>query len=314
MLCDWSPTLKRTPRAGNTSAQQRKRKAHKSDRQKSVVVQHVPGSQTRDDAAEARVPGREIKTSEASGKNTAVRVRSMPVPMRVAHSTGVIDNPKCHQPHVIRIVVVDDYPIFRVGLTQLLNSESEFAVCGEASNAGEAMDVIRKIRPGLVVVALGLKGPNGLEFIKTFRVEFPKTPAIILSRHNEATYAVRSLRAGANAFIIKGDEIGSLLAAVYEVMAGRVYLSPSIASDVITKLLLQKGNPGSDPTDNLTDRELEVLERIGHGEEVKAIAEALRLSPKTVETHRMHIKEKLNLKNAHDVARFAVRWVGVTGV
>lgn len=241
-------------------------------------------------------------------------MQAMPAPMPLGHSTGVIDNPKCHQPHIIRIVVIDDHPIFRVGLTQLLNSEAEFAVCGEASNAGEAMDVIRQIRPGVVVVGLGLKGPNGLEFIKSFRVEFPKTPAIILSRHIEPTYAVRSLSAGANAYITKGDAIGSLLTAVYEVMGGRVYLSPSIASDVITKLLLQKGSHCSDPTDNLTDRELEVLERIGHGEEVKAIAEALRLSPKTVEAHRMHIKEKLNLKNAHEVARFAVRWVGVTGV
>lgn len=223
-------------------------------------------------------------------------------------------NPKCNQPNIVRIVVVADYPIVRMGVAQLLNSEAEFAVCGEASNAGEAMDVVQQIRPDLVIVDLALKGPDGVEFMKSFRAQYPKTRAIILSRQDEPTYAVRSLSAGANAYVTREDAVGSLLRAVHEVMAGRVYLSPSITSDGITRLLLQKRSPGSDPTDDLTDRELAVLKRIGQGEEVKAIAEALRLSPKTVEAHRMHIKEKLNLKGAHEVARFAARWVNVPEV
>jgi DNA-binding NarL/FixJ family response regulator len=120
---------------------------------------------------------------------------------------------------------------------------------------------------------------------------------------------VRSLRAGANGYVTKQDALGSVLIAVREVLHGRVYLSPSMASEVISNVLLTNPEPGSDPTSSLTDRELEILERIGKGEEVKGIAKALHLSPKTVETHRAHIKEKLNLKNAREVARFAVQWI-----
>jgi DNA-binding NarL/FixJ family response regulator len=226
-----------------------------------------------------------------------------------ALSGGVIDNPKCDSPATIRMVVVDDHPLFRHGLTQLLNSDDGFAVCGEASSAPEAMTLIRKLKPNLVIVDLGLKGPGGLELTKSIRVEFPRMPVLVLSMHDEPTYAVRSLRAGANGYVTKQDALGSVLIAVREVINGRVYLSPSMASEVISNVVLTKREPGADPLDGLTDREIEVLERIGKGEEVKAIAKALNLSPKTVETHRAHIKEKLNLSNARQVTRYAVQWV-----
>ena len=223
--------------------------------------------------------------------------------------SGVVDNPKCELPESIRIVVVDDHPLFRHGLVQLLNSDDGFSVCGEASSAPEALTLIRKLRPHMVIVDLGLKGPGGLELTKSIRAEFPRMPVLILSMHDEPTYAVRSLRARANGYVTKQDALGSVLIAVREVMEGRVYLSPSMASEVISDVVLSNRGPGSRPTDNLTDRELEVLDRIGKGEEVKAIATALHLSPKTVETHRAHIKEKLKLKNAREVARYAVQWV-----
>ena len=208
----------------------------------------------------------------------------------------------------IRIVVVDDHPLFRHGLVQLLNSEKSFSVCGEASSASEAMTVVRSQRPSMVIADLGLKGANGLELTKSLRAEFPKMPVLVLSMHDEPTYAVRSLRAGANGYVTKEEALGSVLVAVREVVSGRTYLSPGMASDVISNVVLNKTTPGGNPTDQLTDRELEILERIGKGEEVKAIAKALHLSPKTVETHRAHIKEKLNLSNARQVARFAVQW------
>jgi DNA-binding NarL/FixJ family response regulator len=208
----------------------------------------------------------------------------------------------------IRIVVVDDHPLFRHGLVQLLNSEKSFSVCGEASSASEAMTVVRSQRPSMVIADLGLKGANGLELTKSLRAEFPKMPVLVLSMHDEPTYAVRSLRAGANGYVTKEEALSSVLVAVREVVNGRTYLSPGMASDVISNVVLNKTSPGGSPTDQLTDRELEILERIGKGEEVKAIAKALHLSPKTVETHRAHIKEKLNLSNARQVARFAVQW------
>jgi DNA-binding NarL/FixJ family response regulator len=214
---------------------------------------------------------------------------------------------------LIRILVVDDHPLFRHGLVQLLNSEQTFSVCGEASSAPEALSLARKLRPHMVIADLALKGPGGLELTKSIRAEFPKMPVLVLSMHDEPTYAVRSLRAGANGYVTKQDALGSVLLAVREVINGRTYLSPGMASEVITNVVLANRGPSSQPTDDLTDRELEVLERIGKGEDVKVIAEALNLSPKTVETHRTHIKEKLNLKNAREVARFAVQWSTARG-
>ena len=215
---------------------------------------------------------------------------------------------KADKNSLIRIVVVDDHPLFRHGLVQLLNSEKSFSVCGEASSASEAMTVVRNERPSMVIADLGLKGANGLELTKSLRAEFPKMPVLVLSMHDEPTYAVRSLRAGANGYVTKEEALSSVLVAVREVVNGRTYLSPGMASDVISNVVLNKTTPGGNPTDQLTDRELEILERIGKGEEVKAIAKALHLSPKTVETHRAHIKEKLKLSNARQVARFAVQW------
>ena len=223
--------------------------------------------------------------------------------------SGPVANPKCALPESIRIVVVDDHPLFRHGLIQLLNSDDGFAVCGEASSAGEALDVVRKVKPQLVIADLGLKGPNGIELTKSLLAEFPRLPVLILSMHDESLYAVRSLRAGARGYVTKQEALGSVLEAVRHVMDGQTYLSPKMASQVISKVVVNRIAPEEEITDRLSDRELEVLEMIGAGKEVKAIATALHLSPKTVETHRSHIKEKLNLENARQVARFAVQWV-----
>jgi DNA-binding NarL/FixJ family response regulator len=259
-----------------------------------------------------------MKSTAAAGKQAKKRAHkasgqprplvSKPVAPN-ALSGGVVDNPKSELPESIRIVVVDDHPLFRHGLVQLLNSDDGFSVCGEASSAPEALTLVRKLKPHLVIADLGLKGPGGLELTKSIRFEFPKIPVLILSMHDEPTYAVRSLRAGANGYVTKQDALGSVLVAVREVIDGRVYLSPSMASEVISNVILTNRGPGAHSTDSLTDRELEILERIGKGEEIKAIARALHLSPKTVETHRAHIKEKLKLTNARQVARYAVQWV-----
>ena len=229
-------------------------------------------------------------------------------------SVDRVDIPKDNRPGIIRILVVDDHPLFRHGLVQLLSSDEGFSVCGESSTAPEALSLIRKLKPHLVIADVGLKGPSGLELTKSIRAEFPRMPVLILSMHDEPTYAVRSLRAGANGYVTKQDALGSVLIAVREVINGHVYLSPSMASEVISNVVLTKREPGANPTDILSDRELEILERIGKGEEVKEIASALNLSPKTVETHRAHIKEKLHLANARQVARYAVQWASAHGV
>ncbi len=238
-------------------------------------------------------------------KPTAPKSRNRTTDTR---DSGMLTHAAKGDASTIRIVVVDDHPLFRHGLVQLLNSEAPFEVVGEASSTPEAMTVVRQHKPTMAIVDLGLKGPNGLELTKSLRAEFPKMPVLVLSMHDEPTYAVRSLRAGANGYVTKEEALSSVLVAVREVIAGRTYLSPGMASDVIANVVLAKAAPGGSLTDQLTDRELEILERIGKGQEVKAIAKALNLSPKTVETHRSHIKEKLNFSNARQVARFAVQW------
>ena len=207
-------------------------------------------------------------------------------------------------------MIIDDHPLFRKGLEQLIHSDSAFAVCGEANNGSEAMNVIRKLNPDLAIVDLSLPGANGIELIKNIRAEFPKLPILVLSMHDESLYALRALRAGAEGYVMKHEAMANVIQAIHEVFNGRPYLSPAMAAQVITKFANRQSEGEIDAVERLSDRELEILELIGEGNEVPQIAKALRLSPKTVETHRAHIKEKLNLQNARQVARFAVQWVG----
>ncbi len=211
-------------------------------------------------------------------------------------------------------MIVDDHPLFRKGLEQLIHSDSAFAVCGEANNASEAMDVIRKLNPDLAIVDLSLPGANGIELIKNIRAEFPKLPILVLSMHDESLYALRALRAGAEGYVMKHEAMANVIQAIHEVFNGRPYLSPAMAAQVITKFAHRGSQSEADAVERLSDRELEILELIGKGNEVRQIAKLLHLSPKTVETHRAHIKEKLNLQNARQVTHFAVQWVGTRNV
>ena len=207
-----------------------------------------------------------------------------------------------------RIVIVDDHPLFRKGLEQLINSSADgFGICGEAGDAAEGMTVIRQLKPDLVIVDLSLPGANGIELIKNIRAEFQKLPVLVLSMHDESLYALRALRAGAQGYVMKQEALENVVNAIREVLAGRPYLSQEMSAKLITNFA--SGSNQANPTDKLSDRELEILELIGKGHDVHEIARALHISAKTVETHRAHIKEKLNLKNARQVTRFAVQWL-----
>jgi DNA-binding NarL/FixJ family response regulator len=225
----------------------------------------------------------------------------------VVRSTN--ENPKCDAPDAKRIVIVDDHPLFRKGLQELIQADDSFAICGEAGNAAEAMDVIRKLSPELAIVDLSLPGANGIELIKNIRAEFPKLPILVLSMHDESLYAVRALRAGADGYVMKHEAMANVIQAIREVFDGRPYLSPAMAAEVITKFTHRHAEGETDAVERLSDRELEILELIGKGHEVRQIAKLLHLSPKTVETHRAHIKDKLDLKNSREVARFALQWL-----
>ncbi|HXX40930.1 MAG TPA: response regulator transcription factor [Chthoniobacterales bacterium] len=215
--------------------------------------------------------------------------------------------PRADSPAAKRIVLVDDHPLFCKGLEELLASDGGFVVCGEAANAAAAMDAIRRLAPDLAIVDLSLPGANGIELIKNIRAEFAKLPVLVLSMHDESLYAVRALRAGANGYVMKQEALENVTIAIGEVLAGRPYLSRDMSAKLITNVA--SGISEEEPTSRLSDRELEILELIGKGRDVREIAKALHVSVKTVETHRAHIKEKLNLANARQVARFAIQWL-----
>ena len=231
--------------------------------------------------------------------------------MKTALATN--EKPKPAAVKAKRIIIVDDHPLFRKGLEQLISSTVEgFAICAEAGDAAEGMSKIRQLKPDLVIVDLSLPGANGIELIKNIRAEFQKLPLLILSMHDESLYALRALRAGAQGYVMKQEALENVIGAIREVLAGRPYLSPEMSAKLITNFA--SGTNQSNPTDKLSDRELEILELIGKGRDVHEVAKALHISRKTVETHRAHIKEKLNFKNAREVTRFAAQWVeGQTG-
>jgi DNA-binding NarL/FixJ family response regulator len=213
-----------------------------------------------------------------------------------------------------KILLVDDHPVLRKGLVRLIDTKNGFVVCGEASAATDAMIQIRDLRPDLVIVDIGLPGASGIELTKTIRAEFPRIPVLILSMHEEALYATRALRAGAMGYIVKQDAIDNIVVALNEVLNGGRYLSPVIAAQMHSNGPDAEALPTNDPMALLTDREFEVFEMIGKGREVREISEALGVSPKTVETHRTNIKQKLKLKNARQVTRMAVQWLGQQAV
>ncbi len=218
------------------------------------------------------------------------------------------------QPNKKRILLVDDHPVLRKGLVRLIDSKDEFVVCGEASTAADAMALIRELEPHLAIVDIGLPGASGIELTKTIRAEFQKLPVLILSMHQEAFYATRALRAGAMGYIVKQDAIDNIADALREALNGRCYLSPVIAAQLQHNGPNKPIHPTDDPVSLLTDREFEIFELIGKGHEVREISRALGVSPKTVETHRTNIKEKLKLKNARQVTRLAVQWLGQRAV
>ena len=207
-----------------------------------------------------------------------------------------------------RVFLVDDHPVLRKGLVRLIDSKPGFLVCGEASTAVDAMTAIRDLRPDLVVADIGLPGASGIELTKTIRSELPDIPVLILSMHEEALYATRALRAGATGYIVKQDAIDNIAAALQDTLDGKRYLSSGIAQQLQQDGEDEQPCSSHDLVNLLTDRELEIFELIGKGRDVREISKALNVSPKTVETHRTNIKEKLKLKNSRQVARIALLW------
>lgn len=206
-----------------------------------------------------------------------------------------------------RILMVEDHPIFRKGVIQLINQEADLEVCGEAETAAEAMSAIERKRPDLVLVDITLKGTNGIELIKNIKVSFPDLPILVLSMHEEALYAERAMRAGAMGYVMKQEVAAQVMLAIRTVLRGELYLSTSMNHSMIRKFV---GSPNDHAgVDCLTDRELEIFVLIGKGRTSKEIAGDLNLSVKTVESHRGNLKGKLLLKSGAELVYHAMDWV-----
>ncbi len=208
-----------------------------------------------------------------------------------------------------RVLIVDDHPVFRHGISALINAEQDFEVCGQAHTSPLALDAMRKLNPDVALVDVSLPGTNGVELIKLMKAEQPKLPILVLSMHDESLYALRALRAGALGYVMKAEALNSVLIALRKVLEGRIYVSDKFSDRLIFQAVQAVDGGLGSPVDQLSDRELEVLERIGRGSSTREVAEDLNLSVKTIETHRAHIKEKLGFKDAREMLRFANEWI-----
>ena len=207
-----------------------------------------------------------------------------------------------------RLLVMDDHPMMREGLAQLINNETDLMVCGEAGTGREGLDLIGKLKPDLLLADISLPDKNGLEVIKDAQALHPGVAVLVISMHDESLYAERVLRAGARGYIMKQEGGKKLMEAIRHVLSGKVYLSEKMSATILESLG-RAGRSGRGSMENLTDREFEVLQLLGAGKGTREIAEQIHLSPKTVEAHRANIKRKLALKTGAELVRYAVRWV-----
>lgn len=215
------------------------------------------------------------------------------------------------QQHQAKIIIVDDHPILRRGLTALIESESDLTVCGEAATCHDALEVIQKNQPDLVLVDLELFGCNGLDLIKTMKMRHSTIPTLVLSMHDESVYAGRVLRAGAFGYISKLQLDETLLLAIRRVLDGETYMSEKMMQRFARKYIGGQTLAAETPVDVLSDRELQVFRLIGQGRSTRQIGEVLTLSIKTIESHAEHIKHKLTLASAPELAQCATQWVEV---
>ena len=204
---------------------------------------------------------------------------------------------------MIKVCVVDDHAVVREGLKRIISENSEMAVTAEASDGHEALEVIRKTPPDVLVLDITMPNWNGLEVLKAVHSELPRLPVLVLSMHSEDQYAIRVLRAGASGYLTKESAPAKLIQAIRKVMRGGKYVSASLAERLVFDL---DGRSGRPPHELLSDREYQVLCMIGAGKTVTGIAAEIGLSVKTISTYRVRILEKLNMKNNAQLVRYAV--------
>ena len=214
---------------------------------------------------------------------------------------------------VKRVLIVDDHPMMRQGLAQLIDNELDMKVVAEADTGGQGLDIVVNEDLDLAVIDISLPDKNGLELIKDMRAVKPELPILIVSMHDEALYAERVLRAGGRGYIMKQEGGKKLLQAIRQVLTGQIYVSEKMSARILETFSGNRPERSASPVARLSDREFEVFQLIGQGKGTKEIAQHLKLSVKTVEVHRAKIKEKLSLLTATELVRYAVRWTEAQG-
>jgi DNA-binding NarL/FixJ family response regulator len=207
-----------------------------------------------------------------------------------------------------RILVVDDHPMTRLGLRELIQEEADLAICGEADTAARALEAANSLNPDLILVDITLPQKSGLSLIKELRAWRPESRILALSMHDECLYAERVLRSGGDGYVSKNAGGEKVLEAIRQVLDGRTYVSDQVSGRIVDVFAGRRSGVGDATLGRLTEREFEVFELVGQGLPTAEIGQRLHLSPKTVDTHRLHIKEKLQLGSLPELMRYAVRW------
>lgn len=214
----------------------------------------------------------------------------------------------------IKILLVEDHPMFRERVAMLINKDLNMCVCGETDNIQDAMGLLQTTSPDVAIVDLTLKGSSGLELIKNMKATNCEVPVLVLSMHDEALYAERVLRAGAKGYITKNEASSKVMAAINRVLEGGVYLSDAMTTRVLQKMSQAGGTVKQAGVSQLTDRELEVFRLLGYGHSSRDIATQLGLGEATVNSYRFRIREKLDIKNAAELYNRAAQWVQEKGL
>jgi len=208
-----------------------------------------------------------------------------------------------------KVLLVDDHPTMREGLIRVIERETDLTVCSEAACIRQALEMIESSNPDIAVVDISLGGENGIELIKDIKLRYPRLSVLVHSMHDESVYAERSLRAGAKGYISKKEPPQKLLLAIREVLRGEIFLSTAMTRQILHAVGGDRADRKTSPFRELSDREFEVFELTGQGLGTKEIAGTLHLSEKTIQAHRDHIRQKLNLPDGRGLTRFAIRWV-----
>ena len=208
-----------------------------------------------------------------------------------------------------KILIVDDHPMMREGLAQLIGHEKDLIVCGEAGSAHQALEIIDQTKPDLVLVDISLAGKSGLELIKDIQSAHSGMAILVISMHEESLYAERVLRAGGRGYVMKQEGGKKLMLAMRQVLNGQVYVSDRMSAKILEIFSGRRPQTASLTVELLTDREFEIFQLFGQGKATREVADQLHLSAKTVEVHRVNMKKKLKVKTVPELIRYAVRWV-----